>query len=505
MFDNPILPGFYPDPSLCRVGEDYYLVTSSFEYFPGVPIFHSRDLVHWRQIGHVLTRPSQLPLEGAESSKGIFAPTIRFHDGTFYVVTTNVSGGGSFYVTARDPSGEWSEPVWLPEASFTMDPSLLFDDDGRVYYTRHGGGERGGAYQAELDLRTGRLTGDARQIWAGTGGVWPEGPHLYKIDGTYYLVISEGGTSTNHMITVARSAAPFGPFEPFANNPILTHRHRPAEPIQATGHGDLVQTPDGRWWMVFLGIRRWDGKHHHLGRETFLAPVRFTAEGWPVVNGNAPIGKKMVAEGLPPRHPWPSQSPRDDFTSARLGLDWNHLRNPPSGSWSLAERPGFLRLNGSRASLDDVSSPAFVGRRQRHHRSRASALLEFSPAKDGERAGLTVRANEDNHYDLSVTRANGRQVVQLWTRVLGVSSLVGEQPIGALPIELIVEAYSDRYEYHFAQPGAPPHLLGRAPTQPLSTESAGGFTGAYFAMFATTSAGHHMPAADFDWFEYRAE
>jgi alpha-N-arabinofuranosidase len=503
MFKNPILPGFYPDPSVCRVGDDYYLVTSSFEYFPGVPIFHSRDLVNWRQLGHALTRESQLPLAAAKSSQGIFAPTIRHHDGTFYVVTTNVSGGGSFYVTARDPAGDWSEPVWLPEPTFTMDPSLFFDADGRAYYTRHGGGERGGAYQAEIDLRTGRLEGEAKLIWPGTGGIWPEGPHLYKVGGRYYLMISEGGTSTGHMITIARGSSPFGPFEANPLNPILSHSHRPSEAIQATGHGDLVQTPEGQWWLIFLGIRRWDGEHHHLGRETFLAPVSWSSEGWPVVNGNAAIGSSMPAAGLPARHVWPVEAPRDDFASPKLGLAWNFLRNPAKGSWSLTDRVGFLRLTGSNASLDTVSSPAFVGRRQRHMRSRASTRLEFTPTSDGERAGLTVRANEANHYDLIIARDDGKLRVQLWARTLGSSSLTAEQVIGAGSVVLTVDAFPDHYAFLYAEGNGAEQALGRAPTAALSTESAGGFTGVYFGMFAATLNPRGMPPADFDWFEHR--
>lgn len=505
MFKNPILPGFYPDPSVCRVGNDYYLVTSSFEYFPGVPIFHSRDLVHWRQIGHALTRPSQLPLAEAKSSQGIFAPTIRHHDGTFYVVTTNVSGGGSFYVTARDPAGDWSEPVWLPEPTFTMDPSLFFDADGRVYYTRHGGGERGGAYQAEIDLKMGRLRGEAKLIWPGTGGIWPEGPHLYKIDGRYYLMISEGGTSTGHMITIARGPSPVGPFEANPHNPILSHSQRPSEAIQATGHGDLVQTPEGQWWLVFLGIRRWDGEHHHLGRETYLAPVTWSTEGWPVVNGNAAIGLSMPVTGLPARHAWPAEPLRDDFASPKLGLAWNFLRNPSPGSWSLTDRAGFLRLTGSSASLDEVSSPAFVGRRQRHWRSRASTRLEFSPTSQGERAGLTVRANEANHYDLIIVRDDGAlRRVQLWARTAGRSSLTAEQVVEAGAVVLTVQAFPDHYEFLYAQGNETERALGHAPTAALSTESAGGFTGVYFGMFASTANHGGMPPADFDWFEYRA-
>jgi len=503
MFNNPILPGFYPDPSICRVGDDYYLATSSFEYFPGVPIFHSRDLVHWEQLGHALTRPSQLELTGAKSSQGIFAPTLREHAGLFYLVTTNVSGGGSFYVTARDPRGPWSDPIWLREPDFTMDPSLFFDDDGRVYYTRHGGGRNGGAYQAELSPGTGQLLGAARQIWAGTGDIWPEGPHLYKIGGKYYLLLSEGGTSVGHKLTIARSASPFGPFEPYANNPILTHSNRPKEPIQAAGHGDLVQAADGRWWIVFLGIRRWDGQHHHLGRETFLAPLSWNAEGWPVINAGQPIGLEMDSAGLPAPQPWPAPPARDDFDAAEPGLVWNFLRNPAPGSWSLSERAGYLRLHGSGASLDVVSAPAFLGRRQQHLRSRASTSLEFVPQSAAERAGLTLRANEDNHHDLLVTRVGSERRVQLWTRILGKSTLRAERAAAEGPLTLTAEAFPDRYQLSFGDAGGQ-HELGSAPTAALSSESAGGFTGVYFGLFASTASGRAMPAADFDWFEYRA-
>jgi len=501
MFHNPILPGFYPDPSICRVGDDYYLATSSFEYFPGVPIFHSRDLVHWRQLGHALTRDSQLSLASARSSQGIFAPTLRHHAGLFYLVTTNVSAGGSFYVTARDPAGPWSEPVWLKEDAFTMDPSLLFDDDGRVFYTRHGGGERGGVYQAELDLAAGKLLQAPTLIWAGTGGVWPEGPHLYRIDGSYYLLISEGGTSVGHRLTIARSRSPFGPFEACPENPILTHSDRPSEPVQATGHGDLVQASDGRWWLVFLGIRRWDGEHHHLGRETFLAPLHWNAEGWPVIHRGEPIRLEMSAEGLPPARTWPPAPERDDFAPEELAPVWNFVRNPAAGSWSLRERPGFLRLHGSEASLDTVSSPAFVGRRQQHLRCRAAACLHFAPEREGQRAGLTLRANETHHHDLVVTCVAGQRRVQLWTRSAGTSTLVSEHTASLGPLVLSLEAFPDRYELSF-EDAQGNHPLGSAPTAPLSSESAGGFTGVYIGLFATTSQGGNMPPADFDWFEY---
>jgi alpha-N-arabinofuranosidase len=501
-YQNPVVPGFYPDPSVCRVGSDYYLATSSFEYFPGVPLLTSRDLVSWKTVGHALTRRSQLELGTAKSSQGIFAPTLRYHQGIFYMVTTNMSHRGSFFVTAKDPAGEWSEPVWIEEPEWTMDPSLFFDDDGRVYYTRHGKGERGAVFQAEIDLATGKLKEPAREIWRGTGGIWPEGPHLYKVGGTYLLMISEGGTSYDHAVTVARSKSPWGPFEPFAGNPILTHRDRRSEPIQATGHADLVDTPSGEHFLVFLGIRPPDGKHHHLGRETFLAPVSFGQDGWPRVNGGDPIGLEMRAEGLPPSRPFPPSPLRDDFDEPRLGAEWIHVRNPDPADHSLSERPGFLRLRGNRATLDDVAAPAFAGRRQRSLWSNAATRIDFSPQGE-EEAGLTVRANEENHHDLVVAASRGKRVVRLRTRVKGVTTVVAEAEAdgGAGSLVLVVDATPDVYEFGFRLDSGERRLLGSASTAALSSELAGGFTGAVFGLFATSRTDARGSTADFDWFE----
>lgn len=506
-FANPILRGFNPDPSICRVGGDYYVATSTFEYFPGVPIHHSKDLVSWRLIGHALTRRSQLELDGARSSQGIYAPTLRYHGGTFYLVTTNMSSGGSFYVTARDPAGPWSEPVWLKEPVLTMDPSLYFADDGTVYYTRHGAGRNGGIYQAELDLAQGRLKSEPRQIWAGTGGIWPEGPHLYRVHDHYYLLISEGGTSYDHSLTVARSRSPWGPFEPCPHNPIFTHRDRPGSPIQALGHADLVQTPDGHWFCVLLGIRPSGERVHHLGRETFLAPVTWSADGWPVINGGEPLEPMTSAPGLPPSAPWPAQPARDDFAEPELDRRWSFLRNPSEASWSLGERSGFLRLHGSAVSLDDVGSPTFVGRRQEHLSARASTSLDFTPQAPGQHAGLTLRADELNHYDLAISSVQGRRVLELHTRVAGHTTLVAREPLGEGAVVLGVDARPDRYELWFERDGGARHTLGAAPTRPLSSEQAGGFTGVHLGLFAVSTGAASADAAaaspaDFDWFEY---
>ena len=499
-YRNPVLPGTYPDPSACRVGDDFYLVTSSFEYFPGVPIFHSRDLIHWRQIGHVLTRRSQLDLSGLASSKGIFAPTLRHHDGTFYMVTTNMEGGGSFFVTAQNPAGPWSEPIWVREEVFTMDPSLFFDDDGRAYYTRHGEGRHGAIFQAEIDVGTGRLLHEPRQIWAGTGDIWPEGPHLYRKDGIYYLMISEGGTSYEHMVTVARSSSPFGPFDANPANPILTHRQLPQHPIQATGHGELVDTPDGHWWMVLLGIRPSTPKHHHIGRETFLAPVSWS-NGWPVVNHGQPIELEMPTEGLPPEHAWPTPPTRDDFTTEKLGFEWNYVRNPESSHYSLSARKGFLRLRGSTVSSTDIASPTAVLQRQKFHRVTFATELELE-AQPGQRAGLLIRGNEDNHYTLLVEgTANGRNVVAT-TRISGKTAEIARRAIPDGPVVLMIEGYGSRYDFFYERDGRR-EALGSAPTTPFAYEATQSFTGAFVGLYAHSDRIEAPTMADFAWFEQR--
>jgi alpha-N-arabinofuranosidase len=501
-FRNPILAGFYPDPSICRVGDDYYLVHSSFEYFPGVPIFHSRDLVHWHQIGHVLSQESQLPLEKMQASGGIFAPTLRYHDGTFYLVTTNVWGGGNFYVTATDPAGPWSDPVWLDQEG--IDPSLLFDDDGTVYYTRHVGMADGYLGQCRLDIETGKLQGEMQEIWRGTGGVWPEGPHLYKIDGRYYLMISEGGTSYDHRVTVARSDSPWGPFTPCPDNPILTHANRPDHPIQALGHADLVGTPAG-WWAVFLGIRPQGGRFHHLGRETFLAPVTWTDDHWPVIGNEGQLELQMPAPKLPV-HPWNEPPVRDDFDKPELGLAWNFLRNPREADWSISERPGYLRLRGSAMTLRDQDSPAFVGRRQTALECEVSTQLAFNPQHDNEEAGLVVRGNDENHFQIGITQREGLR--QAFFRRVLVGKIVEPVEYRDLPagdVILSIAAQPLEYEFFVRSVDGTPIRLGTAPTRDLSSEKIGGFTGAYFGMYATGNGQPSTTPADFAWFDYRVE
>jgi alpha-N-arabinofuranosidase len=507
-YRNPVLPGFHPDPSVVRVGDWFYLVNSSFELFPGVPIHRSQDLVHWEPIGYVLARDSQLPLADAEPSGGIYAPTIRYHDGTYYMITTNVSHGGNFFVTAKDPAGPWSEPVWV-KGQGGIDPSLLFDDDSKVYLTSTGSG--GGIYASEIDVATGKvLTSPPRLVWKGTGGRYPEGPHLYKISGRYYLMISEGGTEYGHMVTIARASSPWGPFEPCPRNPILSHRDTPiSQPIQATGHADLVQDGEGNWWMVFLAIRPQGGQHwHHLGRETFLAPVRWDAQGWPMVNDGKLIALDMHARGLPARA-LPVPPVRDDFVGP-LGAAWNFLRNPVRASYSTTERPGWLTLHGTAVTLDQDKgvSPTFAGRRQEHLRARIAARIDFAPSREGEEAGLVLYRAPRHRYELGVRRSGAgrevfvRQIVGAHiSMVTAAAAAPGKDP-------LVLQISAEPNSYSFAWGPSPDRLqrIDAAETRLLATEVTGGFIGTYVGMYAVAPSGDAGPApAAFDWFDYEKQ
>jgi alpha-N-arabinofuranosidase len=508
-FRNPILPGFYPDPSICRVGDDYYLVTSTFEYFPGLPIFHSRDLVNWRQIGHVLDRPSQLPLEGVKPSGGLYAPTIRYSQGVFYVINTLVAGktkSGNFIVTATNPAGPWSEPYWLEDAP-GIDPSLFFDDDGRAWYvgnqmatnSKYEGHTE--IWLQELDLATIRLIGEPRVLWDGAlkGARWAEAPHIYKVNGRYYLMIAEGGTGHDHAVTIARSDAVTGPYQSNPRNPILTHRHLGLDyPIVGTGHADLVETPSGDWWMVCLAMRPYGGYYYNLGRETFLAPVRWE-DGWPIVSPGT--GRVEFTYPLPdlPEHPWPTTPARDHFDAPTLAPDWTFLRVPDAAAWSLGERPGFLRLRLRPERLSEQSNPSFVGRRQQHIHFAAQAALDFTPQGANECAGLALIQNNNFHFLFVVTTTG----VRLIKRAYNQEETLAEQPLDARQVLLKVEAHEQAYSFYTAtEPSAWRPLAENVDGRILSTPVAGGFVGTWIAMYASSNGQLSANHADFDWFEY---
>ena len=496
---NPIIPGFHPDPSVCRVGGDYYLVNSTFEYFPGVPIHHSRDLVNWRLIGHCLTRESQLALHGVPASDGIYAPTIRHHRGRFYVVTTNIRGGGNFLVHAENPAGPWSEPVWLAQRG--IDPSLWFAADGRVFLTSNGTNwaRVRGLYQCEIDPRTGEQLTETRFLWPGTGGAYPEAPHLFERGGYYYLVAAEGGTAEGHIVTMARSRDPYGPFESCPRNPVLSHRSLMGD-LHATGHADFFEDDRGGWWAVFLGIRYGEHGWHHLGRETFLAPVEWDTDGWPVVNRGCSVTLEMEIDRAIEPHPWPAAAVRDDFDAPELSPVWVHLRNPRPGSFSLAARPGFLRLHGSSVPLDEPANPSCILRRVQHMDFTAHALLDAGE-HEPEEVGLTVLIDHRHRADLVVRRREGRREAVLRRRI-GPATWEGAAlpvPGGPLTLEITGSPRACRFVVTAGDFRAG---LGEHETRYLSTEVSGGYTGAMIGPFAFSSSSGGY--ADFDWFDYRS-
>ncbi len=517
-FRNPILPGFYPDPSICRVGEDYYLVTSTFEYFPGLPIFHSRDLVHWRQIGHVIDRPSQLDLDEIRPSGGLYAPTIRYHEGTFYVINTLVDGktkSGNFIVTATDPAGPWSDPYWLDNAP-GIDPSLLFDDDGRVWYCGTELMEEGfyeghtQVYVHELDPDSMQLTGERSVIWDGAlkGAVWTEAPHIYKMNGRYYLLTAEAGTAHHHAISIARSDNITGPYAGNRGNPILTHRHLGLDyPIVGTGHGDLIETQNGEWWMVLLAMRPYGGYYYNLGRETFLVPVRWEEDGWPIISPGT--GRVETSYPIPdlPEQPWPAPPLRDDFDEPELCHSWNFLRTPRKKFWSLTERPGHLRLKCRPEKFSQQANPSFVGRRQQHINFTVKTAVDFTPQTAQECAGLILTQNNDFHYCFIVTQNGSQSIIHLIERAQGKEKLLVEKPFTAGKFYLKVEARGQNYSFYAtATLGGEWELIAKnVDGRILSTPVAGGFVGAYIGMYTSSNGQPSSNHADFDWFEYKGE
>jgi len=495
-FKNPVLPGFYPDPSICRVNDDFYLVTSTFAYFPGVPVFHSKDLVNWRQIGNVLDRPEQLPLQGAHVSQGIFAPTIRHHDGTFYMITTNVSGGGNFLVTATDPAGPWSKPHYL-EGANGIDPSLFFDSDGRCYYhgtcDRREGAQYYGdneIYLQELDLAQMKLVGERYAIWhsALKNAVWPEGPHLYKIGEYYYLFISEGGTAHEHAITVARSKSLTGYFEGHKANPILTHRHLGRDyPIVNVGHGDLVETPNGEWWMALLASRPYGGRYRNLGRETFLVPVSWE-DGWPVVNYG--IGLVRETERLPNLDAAPSpQCTAYSFADIQsLPLNMMFLRNPVSSDY--VPENGSLKLRLNKNAITELDTVSYYCIRQQHMSFRAHTLMGFRPEAENECAGLVLFQNHKHNYQFVLTLKDGARVLRLIKCSGDEKTVLAEHACADDDSVLRLQVEAKGQELSFGYSSGDESCVcvyGNADARILSTDVAGGFVGTTIGMYASAN------------------
>ncbi|MFV0592926.1 MAG: glycoside hydrolase family 43 protein [Draconibacterium sp.] len=490
-YTNPVIPGFYSDPSICRVNDDYYLITSTFEYFPGVPVFHSKDLVNWKQIGHCIDRKDQLP-----GGMNIFAATIRYHDGTFYMITTSFGKlSGNFYITAKNPAGPWSDPVFIDVEG--IDPDLFWDDDGKSYVISN-------EFKLyEIDLETGKLLSEGKQVWYGTGGRYAEGPHIYKKDGFYYLMDSEGGTEEAHSVFISRSNNIWGPYVNNPANPILAHANAAGQEstIQGVGHADIIQAHDDSWWIVFHGYRKFSYPVHHLlGRETCLAPVSWPKNGWPVVNGNGTIFEKMTCPTLP-LHPFPDKPARIDFKEKQLGLEWNYIQFPVKSNYSLSERPGFLRLKGSAEKIAQYNTSTFVGRRVTDLNFTATTQIEFDPSAENEEAGFTL-LNNGMHFDLMVQKEAGQRYVQAELKFGSLVYKSDKVEIKPGPVKLRIKGDSASYSFQYAQGNDEYKEIEKVDSRYLSTETVGGFTGVYVGFYATGNGKSSNAPADYDWFEY---
>lgn len=508
-FYNPILPGWYSDPSVCTNGEgDYFLVTSTFTYFPGVPIFHSRDLVNWKQIGHVLNRASQLVnMEGQHVSGGIFAPAISYNrqNKTYYMITTNV-GAGNFFVKTQDPFGEWSEPIMLPEVG-GIDPSFFFDEDGKAYIVNNDdapnnkpeySGHRTIRIQ-EFDVKTDKTVGP-RKILVNKGAnpadkpIWIEGPHLYKINGKYFLMSAEGGTSDWHSEVIFRSDSPMGKFLPWKNNPILTQRHlnsdRPNS-VTCAGHADLIQTKEGDWWAVFLACRPINNQFENLGRETFLMPVKWSEDGFPYMTQGddlVPMISKRDGVKRDSTVTFGNFEVVDNFDSPTLDMTWMTLRTAALDLYSLTETPGYLTLKCADVSASEKKTPAFVTRRMQHHKFECSTRMLFDPSDDKEAAGLLLFKDEGHQYFFCMSKTGDKKYLSL-KQIGEKEQTLASQDIEANVKDVYLKVVSQGigYDFYYSLNGDKKWklLFKDVDASYLSTAVAGGFTGTTIGMYAT--------------------
>lgn len=497
---NPIIPGFFPDPSVCRVAGDYYMVHSSFAYFPGIPIFHSRDLVHFRQIGNVLTRKEQILLDGCEHSEGIYAPTIRYHQGLFYVITTNVSGGGNFYVTAELPEGPWSDPVFLGEDAPGIDPSLFFDSDESCYYVGNRENSEGSRYFGDmeiyiqrLDLKQGKLVENSVTIWNGAmkNAYWSEGPHLYFIHGYYYLLTAEGGTEWNHSICIARSREIFGPYEGCPYNPVFTHRHLGhAYKVVYAGHGELFCTEQEEWFLALLASRPIEGATN-LGRETFLAKVSWE-DDWPVIN--AGIGKitdtvevpyEVSSEG---EYAGFQQYFTDDyhFDFLKLPSEFVMLRNPKREIYDLSRIQNRMVLKAGPESLAENTCPAYIAIRQQFHNYEAAVSFSISHQEKSVQAGLAIVQSNQAFLAFMVCYNQEAVFLELLKTEGGFSEVVFHQSIKkANRYRLVIRNIGQKAKFLMDMDGECMEVYRNLSMKFLSTEQAGGFTGCTIGMYGT--------------------
>ncbi len=473
-YQNPIVPGFYPDPSVCAANGKYYLVCSSFQYFPGVPLFESSDLINWTQIGHVLTRPTQVQLAHVPSSGGVFAPTIRFHEGRFYMVTTNDTTHENFYVYTDDIYGEWSDPITIDQGG--IDPSLLFDG-GKTYFLSNGADENGvgGVTQCEIDIATGRKLSPSRCIWQGNGGRYLESPHMYHIGGWYYLMAAEGGTEYGHMVVISRGPTPWGPFTNCPYNPILTNRNKAPGIIQGIGHGDLIQGADGSWFILTLGFRQihmWQA-YHHLGREVFLTPAHFGGDGWLYCGNDGTTAEWYDVPGDAQQ----TRKTEYTFSNTDYRIDWCALRKPDWANYTFNE--DHLLLRGGRDTLDDMASPTFLALRQRAFDMEMAVTI----TNRGGEGGVTIYSTENDHYDVALRRTEAGCEAVLKLNIGNIRHEQATMPVSGDSIQVIVRADIMNYRFYVVTDGVETYL-GCGQSKYLSNEVSSPFTGVVLGLYA---------------------
>ncbi|WP_188950637.1 glycoside hydrolase family 43 protein [Filimonas zeae] len=527
-YNNPILAGFYPDPSICRVDSNYYLVNSSFAYYPGLPVFQSTDLVSWKLLGHAMDRPGQLNTIGVHVSEGLFAPTIRYHKGVYYIVCTLIGKKGNFVITAKNAAGPWSDPVWLPGIN-GIDPSLFFDNNDSAYIVYNSvAPDNNPLWNGHRSIRMRgfnyhslQLSGKEELIVNGGADirqkpVWVEGPHLYHINEWYYLMCAEGGTGDRHSEVVFRSKAVDGPYLPYELNPILTQRQLDANrqaPITSSGHADLVETLDGKWYAVFLACRPYEKGYYNTGRETFLAPVTWTSDGWPVITKEkeaiqysypTPSGRAVKGNGAVPFTG--SFTYRNNFSDTGLDKRFVFLRTVTEPWYNTTARKGFFRLQLRKENISGTGNPSFLGFRQQHHSFSATTCIEFEPKDSSDKAGLVIFQNEQHYYFLSKSLLNGLPVVQVFSSA-GIGDrmqLLSTQylPFRKKEIYLHIIQRGGQYVFAYSFDNKRWHNIHEADARLLSTADAGGFVGCVLGLYGITAETNRILDADFDWFEY---
>lgn len=520
-FYTPILQGCYPDPSICRKGDDYYLVCSSFSMFPGVPVFHSKDLVNWTQLGHVLERKSQLKVQDAGVSMGIYAPAIRYnkHNDTFYMITTQFAGGfGNIVVKTKDPFQGWSDPVKLQFDG--IDPSLFFDEDGKAYVVHNDAPDRGKElYNGHRVIKIWEYDVEKDQIIAGTdniivdGGVditqkpiWIEAPHLYKKNGRYYLMCAEGGTGGWHSEVIFTSDHPKGPFVPANNNPILTQRYFPKEranKVDWAGHADIVEGPGGKYYGVFLAVRPNEEHRVNTGRETFILPVDWSGEFPVFENGLVPMRPKLkMPKGVTNQtgtngfFPNGNFTFEDNFTAEKLDYRWIGMRGPREDFISVVKNGG-VKINPFAVNIKEVKPVSALFHRQQHKIFDATVTLAYKPKSEKDLAGMVCYQSESFNYVFGITKKdNDFYIVLERTERQGrrpnaqvVSKVIASEKIDvSKPVRLQVSAQGDAYRFNYAPEGGDfKNLGGTVSGDILSTDVAGGFTGSLIGLYATSA------------------